>query len=571
MAGKDATFCVNAMQSMDDFRKERFLCDVTLNVNEVLFHAHRNILAASSPYFRALFTSEMRENQGNEIKLNNVDVEIMEDILAYLYSGSVVVEESKAIPLTVAADYMLLPKLKQLGIDFLSHNLTSANCLSILAIAEKFNFQTLKDNAQRYTLEQFGTVSQAEEFERLNVEQLLAIISCDDLVAKEQEVFEAVVRWVDFSLEERRKHFEILFRHLRLVYLPRCYLEDVVKGEELVRESDACKLLVVRAEEYFSLSYDERKRRNLFPQPRTCQNGIFIAGGWLETNRITNEAHLFVPNLSECYDLAPMITARKNHGMTLHDGGIFVVGGASMEETALRSAELYDPRSNSWSTVMSMRKEVAALGVASFGNYIYAIGGHDNTGRPLNVVQRYDSKDNSWSFVASLNESRTRLCVVATEDQIYAFGGFSSEEYMPLKSCETYKVDNDAWYEIPPMRHRRSGASATYLHQQIYIIGGEDLLEVPFVLDACEVYTPVSNSWSVIAPLCVPRSHGCSGAIKDKVYALCGINKGRELHSIECYDTYKRQWEVVDRLKVAIEGLACCITTVPGELLASIM
>ncbi|KAK3749549.1 hypothetical protein QZH41_007289 [Actinostola sp. cb2023] len=179
----------------------------------------------------------MRERQDNTIQIKDLSTQVMEDILTYLYSGSVILTESNAIELTVAADYMFLHKLKQMGTEFVSQNLTAANCLGVISIAEKYDFQDLRDHAQCYTLENFATVAQAEEFEKLSVEQLLAVISCDDLVAKEVEVYEAVVRWTNFQIDERKKHFDALFGRVRLIFLPRCYILDVVKEEELVADS----------------------------------------------------------------------------------------------------------------------------------------------------------------------------------------------------------------------------------------------------------------------------------------------------------------------------------------------
>ncbi|XP_031571065.1 kelch-like protein diablo [Actinia tenebrosa] len=571
MARKEANFSDQAMKSINDFRKEGFLCDVTLNVRGVPFNAHRNVLAASSPYFKALFTSEMRENQDNTIQINDLNTQIMEDILTYLYSGTVILTESNAIELTVAADYMFLPKLKKMSTEFVSQNLTAANCLGVLSIAEKYAFKDLCEEAQKYTLENFATVSQGEDFEKLSVEQLIAIISCDDLVAKEMEVFEAIVRWTNLQIDDRKKHFDALFSHVRLIFLPRCYILDVVKEENLVKNSESCQSALQKTDEFFQSSSQERQNNKPPFNPRTCQNGVLLLGGWLETNKITNAAQVFVPYLAEFFDLAPMLFPRKNHGVAVHEGVVYVVGGSSMQESAVRSVELYDARSNTWSSVMSLCKESAGLGVVCHGNYIYAIGGHDAVGQHLNVVQRYDPKLNTWEFMEPMRDSRTHLCVVAADAFIYAIGGFSNEVYHPLNTCECYSPETNLWYKKTPMKSRRSGACATYINEKIYVIGGEDVLDMPYIHDACEVYTPETDTWTAIAPMCVARSHAAVAVIKNKLFVFGGVNKGRELHGVEYYDTVKCQWEVFTRLKTAVEGLGCCVITVPGELLRSIL
>lgn len=571
MARKEAHFSENVLKELNEFRKEEFLCDVTLNVRGALFHAHRNVLAASSPYFRALFTSEMKESKDNSIQIKDLSSHIMEDILSYLYSGSVILNESNAIDVTVAADYMLLHKLKHMGIEFVSQNLTAANCLGVIAIAEKYNFRELRDHAQAYTLENFSTVAQNEEFEKLSVEQLLAVISCDDLVTKEVEVYEAIVRWTKAQIEERRKHFDALFGRVRLLFLPRCYILDVVREEELVKNSEVCQKALELTDKYFNSTSQERKSTTPPFKPRICQNGILLIGGYLSSNEITSNCQIFFPSFTTFLDLDPMLFPRKNHGAVIHDGGVFVMGGTTENNSAIKSAEMYDPKSNSWSSIMSLPRESAGLGVVSLGKYIYALGGHDNQGQHLDIVQRYDPSLNIWDFVQSMKESRTRLSTVATESNIYVLGGFSSEEYQPLNTCECYDPEMDEWISKAPMRNRRDAAVASYLNGKIYVMGGETVLDMPYILDACEVYAPESDTWSAIAPMCVPRAYANGAAIKDRLYIFGGVNRGRELHGVEYYDTLKCQWEVLTRMKTAMEGFACCVITIPGELLSSIL
>ena len=47
-----------AFSVLNDFRKQNLLSDVTIRVGSHDFSSHRVILAATSPYFQAMFTSE---------------------------------------------------------------------------------------------------------------------------------------------------------------------------------------------------------------------------------------------------------------------------------------------------------------------------------------------------------------------------------------------------------------------------------------------------------------------------------------------------------------------------------
>lgn len=101
-------------KSMDDFRTQQILCDTTLIVDGVRFPAHKNILAASSPYFLGLFTTELKDisEERQLVQLEGFEEEIMEDLLRYIYTGETGFTKDNVQKLVFAADYLLITDLK---------------------------------------------------------------------------------------------------------------------------------------------------------------------------------------------------------------------------------------------------------------------------------------------------------------------------------------------------------------------------------------------------------------------------------------------------------------------------
>lgn len=79
-------------------RKHRELCDVVLVVGAKKIYAHRVILSACSPYFRAMFTGELAESRQTEVVIRDIDERAMELLIDFAYTSQVQFTEFLALP-----------------------------------------------------------------------------------------------------------------------------------------------------------------------------------------------------------------------------------------------------------------------------------------------------------------------------------------------------------------------------------------------------------------------------------------------------------------------------------------
>lgn len=75
------------LAQMNKMRLHSNFCDVGLKVGSRVFKAHRLVLAASSPYFAALFSGGLREANKDEVQLIGVDTDVFEILLDFIYTG----------------------------------------------------------------------------------------------------------------------------------------------------------------------------------------------------------------------------------------------------------------------------------------------------------------------------------------------------------------------------------------------------------------------------------------------------------------------------------------------------
>lgn len=103
-AAEKTSFCVELMKRLNMQRKQDCLCDVALLTNDDRkLKAHRNILSAASPFFCKLLQSDMKENREGVVRFEEISGSIMEDVLEFIYTGTVEVTSENAKELIAAA------------------------------------------------------------------------------------------------------------------------------------------------------------------------------------------------------------------------------------------------------------------------------------------------------------------------------------------------------------------------------------------------------------------------------------------------------------------------------------
>lgn len=72
---KQEDLFVENLPQMREIRRQGKLCDVTIKVEDHHFSAHRIVLAATIPYFYAMFMNEMREHREKEITMKEIEAQ----------------------------------------------------------------------------------------------------------------------------------------------------------------------------------------------------------------------------------------------------------------------------------------------------------------------------------------------------------------------------------------------------------------------------------------------------------------------------------------------------------------
>ena len=75
----------------EEMRQTRELCDITLVAGNVEIPAHKLVLAATSHYFRLMFTINFKEKDSDKIVIQDVNPEILTLLVEYSYTSKVMI------------------------------------------------------------------------------------------------------------------------------------------------------------------------------------------------------------------------------------------------------------------------------------------------------------------------------------------------------------------------------------------------------------------------------------------------------------------------------------------------
>ena len=555
-------FCAEMMKRLDIQRRNEHFCDVIVEVgsgdDQARLKAHRIVLCAASPFFYNALNSDMKEKKEGVIRLKETSKAVMEEVLEYLYTGYVYINEQNAHDLMAVADYFIIPSLKILSGKVIQQTLSLSNCIVAYLSAMKYRCEELQKEARDFIQSNFVTVAKTEVFVNLSSKEVEEWISSDDIIVEgEEDIFEVVMKWIEKS-ESRKQSLPDLLRHVRFIYIKRDFLFNVILSNPLVKDNLECSNLVLDA---MKLAFNGTDVCYFAQPPRNClkthEDAIVACGS-------SNETICFIPSKNKWYKLADMGFRRPlvSQGMSSCHGNLYFIGGSGYSNCP---AECYYPSINTWTPFKSFNQELRLTSVATFQGALYVIGGMDKDDRKVNTVQEYNPDTSLWREVVPLSIARNGVCAVADRNSLYAIGGFSDSGKVDI--VERFDPTEKVWSRTASTHNKRGDASGATVNQKIFIFGGLDG-EVPVPL-SCEVYDPAVNAWQVIESA-VSLRNGFSSAVsfKGKIF-VCGQFGGNysEKYSLQMYDVNRNEWHSCKDIPLSSEKWSISCLRMPREVL----
>ena len=233
------------LSNLEQQRQDSDLCDVILQVEDTEFPPHRTVLAASSEYFLKMFTVEMKEKYSKEVPMKTVTSAAMSEILNSIYTLEISFSNDNISDILHGASLMQFPSSVEAAERYLKQVIKLENCFWFRDLVIAHPFENLKDIIFSFFLTHIEEAASLPEFLNLSQQELHPLFASNHLlITKEENVFEIVVKWMMEDEEGRKEKFLVLFKDVRLQFVPIDYVIDFVRKSELVLQFDDCRTLM---------------------------------------------------------------------------------------------------------------------------------------------------------------------------------------------------------------------------------------------------------------------------------------------------------------------------------------
>lgn len=183
--------------------------------------AHRFVLAASSPVFRASLSVDP---SASVLTLAHADADALHAAIQYVYGISESIDRLPAHALWTALATCVSYALTQ-PLDAVQRRLVDTvdlhNVFYHWSMADKYSLDVVQAKCRVLVKSQFSTITRQPEFLDVCASRLARVLRIHDLaITSEDEVFQALERWFAFDIDARAEQALQLLRLVRLPTMP---------------------------------------------------------------------------------------------------------------------------------------------------------------------------------------------------------------------------------------------------------------------------------------------------------------------------------------------------------------
>nr|XP_039247550.1 kelch-like protein 18 [Styela clava] len=434
---------VEILQQLNEYRKTGRHCDFRIKAGSEELPVHKNIVSASSDYFKAMLSHENVETKSGVVEIKEFDEVCVKKCVDFIYTGDAYVAKEKRETLMGVAHMMQLQRLCDSIAIFLEDDLDPRSF-----------FQTKKIANRRFLVENEPLILESGK----SLQSLtLSVFDSHhgDTISK------------DFNLTENKQLvvFDETSQRMHSLDVDDKTWTPMQTIDQAINQNTLYSAVVMESYIYV-----------------ICRNGSFYRLEYAESNAKWEQ----MTNLNLQYACAVAL-----------DGFVYGIEYQSYSN----NMERYDLSNNRWTRLTNKSLILAHESLVSADEKVFCIAGcskqrlagqYRQQYRATNQVEIYDPVTSTWSMDnRSLNEARYCASATATEEGIYIMGGYNVNSNT-IDSVEFRSSVTKTWMMLKPMKTARAEFGSCVIDDKVYVIGGnENSANI-------EEYDPETKEWKII-------------------------------------------------------------------------
>ncbi|XP_023321674.1 kelch-like protein 5 isoform X2 [Eurytemora carolleeae] len=487
-----------ATRELQNMRLTGELIDCNLQVGDDCIPCHKAVLAANSPYFRALF-----RNQGlaAAVELSGMEFESIKAIIDYFYTGRIEVCLSTVSSLLSAADMLLIPWLVDTLATYLHSNINLYTVLATWRLARIYRLTKLERAAVNFCYSEFSRILESTELFELEKEELSMILNSDELIANEDTLIDALLRWF------KEKDLDIDQSILNNIRFSLCSDHFIwrMENDEKYQAIAACEPFLQFKSEGTETNQLERKTRCRGTNDILAihHDGSDLIYGyntatekWQNFVTVPEDGGYEYSCLTSCRNTLYLVGGRNKvrwyHGAVVINTKLYAVAGCGQLNT-IEVLYLTEGSAMRWKQLPNLDYPRHMPGVGACKDKIYVVGGTDEHWTAQSTVEMFDTNTNEWLRLPDLQVPRIQPAVVGLNNKLYVMGGRNSNK-VELMSVEVWDPVSHSWSYCKEMHRKRWGGGGGSIHNLLVIVGGRGKRA-----GQAELYSQKTNSWSLMS------------------------------------------------------------------------
>ncbi|XP_078491119.1 kelch-like protein 38 [Ciona intestinalis] len=443
------------LQFIHTSREDGDFNDVMISVNGKKIPASKMVLSCFSKYFHKMFTTEMKEKYKDCVEVNGVDVESMNNLVQFMYTGEISINMDNVCKLLAVTDYLQMQSVKQLCIQYLMDATSPQNCFTIQVLAERLNIPLLSENNNKFIIKNYPQVICNDHFKGQSKEVATMFLQETCKQVSSDLVYTAVMNWVKFDLASNKSHLNELTKFVDFHEMSPKMLEDLVSVEPLLRTSEDCGATLD------ALVFQSKCSR----APGKC---LISLGG----TRTLNKVMKYDLRRNEWSGLLNLPDGRQRASAVVVDGVLYFIAGDLQTGGYNYSFQMNSNKQNScWERFASSNEKRYAASAAVLKGSIFLFGGKKMRNTILSSGECYIIALEKWMKVANMNEAKHSFALVSLGDQLYSLGGSNTWDDSAVSLVERYDPLSDVWRNNAHMQTARMYFAAVVLNNAIYALG----------------------------------------------------------------------------------------------------